>query len=272
MPISNPIIAAQLKAFAKANSYDETSEAENFEKYSIFSAINGAEGLKANAEEFHIQGDDFGIDGIGIVVNGEVLNADFDITSFKKITEAEIFCFQSKTSSSLSYGDVTKFFDGVADYISGEMKSPTEELKLRRGYFAKLMESAPKFSKNPNLNLYYIYTGTGEISSDIQSLIKSRHDFFTKLSIFSEIKIHFIGANLLQVMHRRASEVSEVIFTFSNKTTLPEYDGVSEAYIGFIPGGELINIIATSGDKNKINRKIFFDNVRDYDPDSDVNK
>lgn len=272
MPISNPIISAQLKAFTKFFSYDESRESENFEKYSIFSAINGSEGLKASPEDFHIEGDDFGIDGVGIVVNGEVLNSDVNIENFKKITEAEVFCFQSKTSSSLSYGEIAKFFDGVSDYISGKMKSPSEELKLRQKYFVDLMDNATKFSNNPSLNMYYIYTGSGEISSDIQTLIDSRRDYFDKLSIFSTIKVNIIGAAPLQIMHRRASEVSESVFTFSNKTTLPEYSGVSEAYIGFIPASELINIIAVSSDKNKINRKLFFDNVRDYDPDSDVNK
>ncbi len=272
MAISNPIISAQLKKFSDLFSYGSASESDLFEKYLIFSTLNGKDGLNASEDDFHLAGTEFGIDGVGLVVNGETCREDADITSHKRITSAELYFFQAKTSQNLNYGSLSTFFDGAHNFITGDLELASQDLLSARRLFNVLLDNAHRFAENPSVHIYFGYTGSGEISDDIQRLIEQTKKRLIDLSLFSDAEVAIIGASPLQEMFRRASETSEATFVFANKTTLPEHPKVSESYLGFIPARELVDVVAADDQKTKINRKLFFDNVRDFDPDSDVNK
>jgi hypothetical protein len=167
---------------------------------------------------------------------------------------------------------MSTFFDGVYHFITEETDNSSQELQNVKILFSTLLNNAQKFSQNPSIHLYYGYTGTGEVSAEISKLLDQTKKRLSDLSIFSEIEISIIGASPLQEIFRRASETSQASFIFANKTTLPEHPKVNESYLGFIPANELIDVVAADEQKTKINRKLFFDNVRDFDPDSDVNK
>ncbi|QFY60347.1 AIPR family protein [Rhizobium grahamii] len=95
------------------------------------------------------------------------------------------------------------------------------------------------------------------------------------LSLFSEIEVEFVGAAQLQQYYRRATDAATASFQFKNRITLPSISNVSEAYIGYISTDELLRIITINPDEHhssqRINRKLFFDNVRDFDPESEIN-
>ncbi|MBB2970185.1 hypothetical protein [Mesorhizobium sp. RMAD-H1] len=111
----NPVVKAQLKAFEKANPNVNLQENDLFEVFSIFSIQNGI--LTDNIDPFsaHLGGDEFGLDGIAILVQGELCTNSDDINSILgngKNHSVEFNIFQSKTSEKLDYGEMSKFFDG----------------------------------------------------------------------------------------------------------------------------------------------------------------
>src|ERR1700759_4918646 len=110
----NPVIQAQLREFAKANSITTTSQEEQFEIYSIFSILSGLLGEAIDSYEVHLAGDEFGVDGIAIVIQGELVRnrqeAEEKLAAISNPSVEFIF-FQAKTSTSYDYGDISKFFD-----------------------------------------------------------------------------------------------------------------------------------------------------------------
>lgn len=272
MPIANPIISAQTKRFADLFNYGSLDEPTLFERYFIYSVLNGKEGLNASEEDFHLPGTEFGIDGVGLVINGVTCTDPTEIDLIKKISNSDLYFFQAKTSSGLNYGKLSTFFDGAYQFVVNDFHDPSDDLKNATNVFQNLLKNAHKFSENPSLNLYFGYTGTGDLSPQIQKLVNDTKKRFNDLSLFSSVEIFFVGASPLQDMFRRASEASEAKFVFAHKATLPEHPKVSESYLGFIPASELIKIISSDHEQTKINKKLFFDNVRDFNPESDVNK
>jgi len=275
MPIRNPIIKSQLVAFGNFFSLDGKDEAENFEKYSIFSVANGRDGLGLSPEDFHLEGSDFGLDGVGVTVGGEMATSVEELKALRRINDAEFYFFQSKTSEGIDYGDLSKFLDAVESFFTSDQKYEAEKLNDAREMRAYIFDNASKLTSNPKLKIYYVVTGKGEVSSHALALVGKTKAALEGLSLFSEVDVEFVGAAQLQQYYRRATDAATASFQFKNRITLPSISNVSEAYIGYISTDELLRIITINPDEpiagQRINRKLFFDNVRDFDPESEIN-
>jgi hypothetical protein len=278
MAIKNPIIDAQLTAFEKFFSLDHTLESENFEKYSIFSIANGRFGLSAKPDDLHLPTDDFGVDGAGLVIAGDLVHDAEDLEAAKRLHDIEIHLFQSKTSESLDYGDMSKFFDASMSIVSGEGTFPSSpELDSFIQLIRELFRNAAKFTANPILFLHYTVTGKGQPSQLLSKLINDTKDRVQGLSLFASVEIDCVGADALQQYYRLSTDAASATFPFRNRIAMPEEDGVKEAHIGYIAASDLVRMIAVNPEEPsvenlKVNRKLFFDNVRDYDPDSEINR
>lgn len=170
----NPVVKAQLKAFEKSNPNTGLTENELFEVFSIFAITNGI--LTDNIDPFaaHLKGDEFGLDGVAIVIQGELCCTSDEVNgalATGKNHLVEFNLFQSKTSEKADYGDLSRFFDGAHGFFSGDFVDPTEQLIDLMDAKSAVYEAALK--KNPRLRLFYITTGSGEKSKHISQLIES---------------------------------------------------------------------------------------------------
>jgi len=107
----------------------ESKDFENFVNYSILSQ----EYNKTFSLEDISTGDglDTGSDGIGIIVNGTLLN-DFDeaedfLKNIDVNLEVDFIFTQSKTSSSFNASDLGNFLFGVEDFFSENFSLPRNE-------------------------------------------------------------------------------------------------------------------------------------------------
>ncbi len=108
----NPVIRTQLRNFAAANPSCDLDDPSLFEVFSIFSVCNGI--LTDSVDPFaaHLTGTEFGIDGVAIMVQGDLCcNADEVSSALQngKNHAIEFNFFQSKTGESIDSGNLTKF-------------------------------------------------------------------------------------------------------------------------------------------------------------------
>lgn len=69
----NPVIKAQVGDFSTTNALEERSESELFEIYSIYAILNGGLGESIDPLEAHLEGTEFGMDGVAILVQGRLV-------------------------------------------------------------------------------------------------------------------------------------------------------------------------------------------------------
>lgn len=82
-----------------------------------------------------------------------------------------------------------------------------------------------------------------------------------QIGIFEEVFVDALGASEIQrLFHETKNKLSSTI-TFQNKITLPDIQGVSEAYLGVLPFIEYLKLVQ---DENQVIYNIFDDNVRDF--------
>lgn len=272
----NPIVRAQLNEFKKANLHEEGNDSDFFEVMSIFAVENGILGENIDPFRAHLKGKEFGIDGIAISIQGSLCtDADeaAEILSIGKNHVGSFHMYQSKTSDGLDYGQISKFLDAVHDFFT--------DLKLLKGdQIDDLVEVrdevfAAATRSNPDLKCYFCTTGSGEVSQAIGSLIQSNLSRLESLNIFGSIDILCLGARDIQEAFRAATNSSSASINFPKNMTLPEHDNVEEAYIGYVTADQVLEMAL--GDKDSlghrhINRALFYDNVRDFNPNSDINK
>lgn len=272
----NPIIKAQLKTFSEMNPNEKLSESELYEVMSIFSIENGILGENIDPFKAHLKGTEFGIDGVAISIQGSLctdIDEASEILAFGKNHTSEFHFFQSKTSDSLNYGNISKFLDAVYDFFTTKTIVKGEQLENLLEVKDEIYSQAAKTS--PSLKCYYCTTGTGHVSELIQQLIDTNKVRLNELNIFHDIIIECVGAKLIQNGFRSATNSSSAKINFQKAITMPDHEKVDEAYIGYVPASEILAIALGEPDQDgicHINRSIFYDNVRDFNPESDINK
>lgn len=274
----NPVIRAQLREFSKSNGISTYGSDTQFEIYSIFSVLNGFLGENVDAYDVHLRGDEFGIDGIAIIVQGEVVRnrreAEEKLGLIKN-PEVEFIFFQSKSGTSYDYGDISKFFDAVSDFFDGGLNGESQAVADCHGAMEAIYEQGTG-KRNPKISCYYITTGNYEEPSKLEKLRASFAVELSEKNIFDPVgtSIYMVGARDLQTWYRTANSSVEVEIDFPRNVVMPPNDYVEEAYIGYVDAKNLVKLFSLydqDGDLIGINRAVFFDNIRDYDPKSKIN-
>ncbi len=272
----NPIIKAQLSEFTAQNTGILSKETDYFEAFSIFSVLTGLYGHNIVPFRAHLKGEEFGLDGVAILVQGEICTDTDEVEAVQSIGknhDIEFQFFQSKTSESLDYGSIAKFLDAVYDFFTTNSLVRSDQISDLLAAKDLILSRATK--KSPALKCHYCCTGSGELSSEIENLISQNEEKLRLLSIFSDVSLQVYGAAPLRDGYRSATSSIESKINFPKVQTLPTHDKVNQAFIGYVSGDQLLKAAKAKDlidGVREISRTIFFDNVRDFDPDSDINK
>jgi len=275
----NPVIKSQTRSFQDENGLVGLSPSEAFEAYTIYAVLAGQLSYPVNAIDAHLKGDEFGLDGVAILIEGKLAQDTDDAAALLADVfdpDVEFIFFQSKTSSSYDYGDIGKFFDGIEQFINGELAGESNQLDDLIAVKDLIYEQAVG-RRNPGIRIYYATTGNYDQPDKIESLLERRMRTLRGLSIFDTSRMHLemLGAEKLQSFYRSAKRSSKAKIEFPRQTALPKNSKVEQGYVGYIAASEIVKMVQVTnevGDIIGINRYVFFDNVRDYNERSPLNQ
>jgi hypothetical protein len=254
--------------FFDQQEYPKEDDDKNFEKFVVHTIISQEYNREFDLDVIHSGGyDDTGIDGLGIIVNGLLVESKDDIDQFIAINnslDATFIFVQSKNSSGFEGREINDFGYGVRDFFS-------ENPQLRRNSFidsmAKvsnyLFSKAKLFSKNPKCKLFFVTAG-GKFPSDDKNLtgyVKSSKDELQNTNLFSQIEFRVIGSQEISQIYRKNTSSLSTSFLFNEKVVLPEIPGVDEAFFGVLPLAEFKKLLM---DENENLNNAFYDNIRDF--------
>jgi len=275
----NPVNKAQVQEFSEAYGLTDKSLSDQFELYTIYSILNGGSGENVDPFLGHLSGSEFGLDGIAIIVQGQlVTNADEAATAIgeSKNPHVDFYFFQSKTSAKFEYGDISKFLDAVSEFFSGAIAGESDQIDDLLSAKDYIYSNAIK-RRNPGVSMFYATTGNYEVSQRTGRLIENTKSELEELNIFDpdRLLISLMGAGQLQRLYRAAATAFEVQIEFERNVVLPRHPSVEEGFLGYLSAEELLKIISVfdeGGEIVSVNKSVFFDNIRDYNPNSKINK
>lgn len=255
-----------LSDFLATQEFKASKPESDFELFCNYAVISSEYNKTFDIQDVSVgAGDDTGIDGLGIIVNGHLVqdsNEVDDLMSQNGYLEVTYVFVQAKTSPSMDTKELNSFYNGIVDFFE-------ENPKLRRNEeiqkFAELsnyiLDLAPDFKENPKCKAYYIYTGSPKEDQNVEAIKDIYRDRIGDYNIFNSTDEYILGANDLSKLYRKTKNPVSVTFTFQNKVALPPIEHVDQAYYGYLPFTEFKKIII---DDNGNIRSVFDDNVRDF--------
>jgi len=269
-------LKAKLKSFAekfsiKTSIIGEKEWFESFTNYTIISNVLNEDYDNPNAIS---TGKSKGIDGIGIIVNNNIIKDESDL---EKIGENEKIivrlCFiQATTLSSFSLQKYQSFTDEVINFLNNiNIIEPFTDV------LNKLFDEEGRFVEQmietPTIDLYFCSGKTNhnidlpEYESE-KSKIISRSDYNFQFNLND---IYFLQANELKKYYDNIDKFLEVLVEFNSEILLDEKPEISVSFVSVLKYSELKKIIATENGNGFLREKLFVENVRSKIEDSKVN-
>jgi hypothetical protein len=264
-----------LEDFVTAEGFERLTESEAFERFVNYCVISKSFSGNFNVDDVSCgSGDDTGLDGIAVIVNGTLVTSVEEIDDLAETNgyiEAVFVFTQAKTSSSFDRSDIGTFVAGVKDFFA-------ENHRLRRNEFVStaatlqqaIYDRSAAFRGNPSIQLYYVTTGTWRDDTNLLGRINEARDDLERLALFSRIVFTPVDAQTIQAFYRSTKNRVASEFRFDTKTVLPEMEGITEAYLGVLSAPEFFKLIVDEG--GVIQKFLFYDNVRDFQGDNEVNR
>ncbi|MDB5287332.1 MAG: hypothetical protein JWR05_2281 [Mucilaginibacter sp.] len=218
-------------------------------------------------------GNDTGIDGLAIIVNGQLVESIEEIDDLlernNKLEITYLF-IQAKTSSNFDSGSINTFIFGVLDFFDDEPKLVrNSDIQKFAEISDFLYNKAPRFRENPTIKLFYVTTGKWQDDPNLLAVVNSGRNSLEQKNLFESVSIAVYGAREIANAYRKTKESISTTINFSNRLTLPSINGISQAYIGLLPFEEFKKIVSDD-EGNLLN--VFEDNVRDFQGENnDVN-
>lgn len=216
-------------------------------------------------------GDATGVDAIAVFVNErftESVDA-LEAVADRRLSVAFNFV-QAKRTSSFDLGDMLKFFSAVERFFTERDADSIKDLEKWFLIKERVFALAGRFSENPQLNLYYVTTGTWTKEPTLASNIEVAKARLQAMRLFSQINIVMVDGDDLTSMYRSiVTQVARAI-NMDKCAIVPKIAGVRQAFIGVLPASEYIKLI--SGEDGQILRHLFYDNVRDFQGENPVNR
>lgn len=263
-----------LENFVAENELEKLNESKQFEYFTNYVVIS-----KLHRNTFELDsldtgdGGDGAIDGLAVIVNGRLVTDTQeleDIVAESQYLDCDVAFIQSKTSSKFEGSEIGSFIFGVKDFIADEPKLVhNDKMKKQKEIWeAVISKSSYMIHRRPNCKLYYATTGKWVDDQNLRAVISSGSQEIEDSGLFEDVLFEPYGATELQKLYHETRNKLSCTVTFQNRITLPDIEGVKEAFLGIIPFREFIKMLQ---DDNELMYNIFYDNVRDFQGDNEVN-
>lgn len=237
---------------------------------------------KFNIDNVHVGGrnnKDTGFDGIGILVNGGLIDAETEDELDQKFAQdsrlnIKFIFTQVKSENEFKRESILDTFNAIRDFFS---KNPTRQRNPQVQKKAKLAlylldKLNSKIRQRPTCIVYFITNARNPPSKSNQNLIKQQEIELKKQCEYSFEKVELFswGCDQLERVYRRTIlQVETTVISTTNLIDIVEQrenpvviQGVKKAVIGNLKFSEFKKIIIDEEDN--IRPFIFYDNIRGF--------
>lgn len=280
--MKDEILQSYLNDFSeKFNILDKNTDVqfEFFANYSIISKLYPSE--IEDLEDISMGGGgDTGIDGLAIIVNGNLVKDAQEIDGLIKLNneiDVQFVFIQSKTSAKFNGSNILTFISGVKNFFEhNSCLDENSKIKNARKIKDKIYKNAIKFFSGllPEIKIYYITTGEWKSPNDISNKCAMEFKILNERRLFrNQVSIDFIDAERLKRNYNELNrKIKKQIYfpKYSFIPRMPEYLEVRQSVIGCLSVKEYLNLI--TDDSGNLLKELFYDNVRDYQGLNKINQ
>lgn len=255
---------------------DEDLLFENFVNYCIVSKLYPREFLIEDLSTGG--GDDLGIDGAAVIINGNIITDEEEIDYFVQqngVLDVVFVFIQSKNSSKFKGEQVGTFLYGIKSLFD-EAPSALENDKIQkiRAIKNKIYAKSINLERLPELKLYFVTAGEWKSPENIVGRAgRELKDIEAKKIFIRTPSIEFIDAEKLKSSYRELKRKIVKEITIASCIAIPDFserNRVNQALLGCVSVKSYLSLVET--DDGKLSKGLFYDNVRDFQGINSVNK
>ena len=273
--ISNKFIESNLQEFAENNGLESLPEFKQFEHLSNYLTIS-----KYHPEAFDSvevfesvdmdAGSNFGIDGGAILVNGNLLLNESDLSLYSKSKKLELVLIfnQSKTSANFDSGDIAKLGTAVQNFFEENPKIPlSQELIELKNLYNRVLE--PDYirmidrKRFPRLEMNFITTSRHQADETTRAVSQQMiKNLKTANEDLASVDFNLLGSDYINDTYEDLTNRYTVKIKFDRRIELDSIKDVFGSYIGYLDFSNFLELVT---DQNQeIRNNIFYENVRDF--------
>lgn len=268
------IITSYLKDFTDEFGLGDLGETKAFEHFVSYCAVAKLHPGSFDPEDIVVGGGgDLGLDGIAILVNDHLVASTEAVDHLKKSLrrlDVQFLFVQAKTSPHFDGGEMGSFLSGVRQFFEKELPVDANA-KVRALHSIKehIFDSTIDMDEPPVCRLYYAATGIWKQEASLVGRINQGIDDLKASGLFSGVEFTPYDLESVKALYRemRHGIVREILF--DKHVILPQIAGVKEAYIGIVTCSEYLKLLCDRD--GTLNRRLFYDNVRDFQGHNPVN-
>ncbi len=270
MPGNDLILLKQLLDDKKGEIAPELNDSDYFEFFCAEQILKNYDVSYDDIEEGIVgDGGDGGIDSIFILINGELLHEDTDLSIYRGEISIELHVVQSKRSPGFSEDTMHRLIASTADLL--DLSKPISSLS--HVYNGELLSIIEKFretykrfvSKLPKLAVHYYYASLGaEAHPNVRRHVDRLETTVRSLFSAAQVGFSFLGARELLDLARTQPELIQILKLA--ETPIASNNG----FICLVRLAEYKDFI--TDEQGRYRRAIFDANVRDYQGDVEVNR
>lgn len=276
------MIKVRLNRFIEQYNLFSLKDSESFEKYVNFSILSNHQPDAFGADSDFLNkvcvggGNDLGIDGIGIKLNGFLVSnideAKDIVNKFQKLVIEFIF-IQSKFSNNFDSGEFIKFTSGIRDFLSETQRQPCNKsiknfIDIKN--YVMSDDVIIHWERNPTVRAYYVTLGKWQETPHFNAHSEQFKSDLSAGSAYSECNIHFIDAYAFKKICDNNENTFNTTIEVIDTMPLTEVDGVNNSCVVLCYASEFMKLLST--DEGVIRKSLFDDNVRDYQGNNSVNE
>lgn len=250
-------------------------ESRAFELFSSYCVVSDVHDELFDINDVHVAGgNDLGIDGLAIIVNGSLVTSPDDVDGLVATNgylDAHFMFVQAKSGGNFSGEEIGAFAEGVEMFFENPVSVPMNaEASNAHDIMNRIYDTSIKFTRHkPVCDLYYVTTGAWQEEPYLTNKMERGRTALENLNYFSAVTYFSLGASQLHEKYQRTKNSVHAEISFPLKVVMPDMEAVDEAYLGLLPGQEFLRLIT---DQNGgIRKSLFYDNVRDFQDYNPVN-
>jgi hypothetical protein len=271
----DPVTKSFVTQYLELHDIESKKESTDFEKYSAYTILKKEYGsdLEFSIDDVVTNDDSKGLDAVAIILNEKIVvttiqEIDDIIETSKSFTIDYIF-IQSKIETGFSgptFGNINRtikdFFSENPQFVMTDKIKEAFELKKYLEY------KYAQTKRSPNLKVFYVTLGKWTGDQNLVADLNISKSDLENLGYFNEVSFEPIDKQSLEKFDRKIRESVNASFSFEKQFDLPVIEGVENAFFGVVSFNDFRNLIVD--DTGRI-KNVFYDNVRDFLGDNEVN-
>lgn len=261
-----------MKSYVDAAGIGSQTETQQFERFVTHLVLSKLFSGTFSADDFCVGDGVQGVDAVALSVNNVLISDASDLEealSHPGPVSAEILFIQAKTSEKFELGDLSVFADTATRILLSGTEDAIPGLTDFQLLLDDLWEASDRFTENPVVRLYYITCGKWESPAPLVAKLEETERRIHDSNLVAKVDVSMWGAPEVQRNWRAIDSSLVTTILFESKTTLPEMPDIEQSFLGILPATELLKLI--SDEDGEIRKALFYDNVRDFQGEVDVN-